>query len=64
MSKDFKIGDVVNVKSRPLDKNDKSWWQRGYADGFEGVEPTPPKNDISWSDYMHGYKAGKAKAGW
>jgi hypothetical protein len=49
---------------RSLDNNEKSWWQRGYDDGFEGNEPAPPPNDISWSDYMHGYKAGKIKAGW
>lgn len=47
-----------------MDKHDKSWWQRGYDDGIEGNEPSPPPNDISWADYMRGYKAGKQKAGW
>lgn len=42
----------------------EQWTARGYQDGLDGVEPSPPSDDPMWSAYMHGYKSGKRKAGW
>lgn len=42
----------------------EEWAARGYQDGFDGIEPSPPQDDAEWSAYMHGYKSGKRKAGW